>query len=94
MRYITRIEKHVTHTNETRHTYLGHDTHTRTHTYREAEIKLHPLQQREADLAEELNRQKEKERLRKEYIEEVKKKNTYLWKKKKHAHRTHHMNLL
>jgi len=34
---------------------------------------LHPLQQREADLAEELNRQKEKERLRKEYIEEVKK---------------------
>ena len=40
---------------------------------REAEIKLHPLQQREADLAEELNRQKEKERLRKEYIEELKK---------------------
>jgi hypothetical protein len=36
---------------------------------REAETKLHPLQQREADLAEELNRQKEKERLRKEYIE-------------------------
>ena len=36
---------------------------------REAEMKLHPLQQREADLTEELNRQKEKERLRKEYIE-------------------------
>ena len=29
---------------------------------REAEIKLHPLQQRENDLAEELSRQKEKER--------------------------------
>uniref|UniRef100_A0A6T8JUY2 PDZ domain-containing protein n=2 Tax=Hemiselmis andersenii TaxID=464988 RepID=A0A6T8JUY2_HEMAN len=40
---------------------------------REAETQLHPLQQREADLAEELNRQKEKERLRKEYIEELKK---------------------
>eukprot|EP00287_Rhodomonas_sp_CCMP768_P012757 CAMPEP_0196724054 /NCGR_PEP_ID=MMETSP1091-20130531/6069_1 /TAXON_ID=302021 /ORGANISM="Rhodomonas sp., Strain CCMP768" /LENGTH=350 /DNA_ID=CAMNT_0042066139 /DNA_START=52 /DNA_END=1104 /DNA_ORIENTATION=+ len=40
---------------------------------REAEAKLHPLQQREADLTEELNRQKEKERLRKEYIEELKK---------------------
>jgi hypothetical protein len=47
---------------------------TQMHAYmaqgrREAETKLHPLQQREADLAEELNRQKEKERLRKEYIE-------------------------
>lgn len=31
------------------------------------------MQQREADLAEELSRQKEKERLRKEYIEELKK---------------------
>jgi len=40
---------------------------------REAEIKLHPLQQRESDLTEELARQKEKERLRKEYIEELKK---------------------
>ena len=32
---------------------------------REAEVKLHPLQQKEADLMEELSRQKEKERLRK-----------------------------
>ena len=29
--HITRIKKHVTHTNETRHTYLRHDTHTHTH---------------------------------------------------------------
>mmetsp|Transcript_4317 Transcript_4317/g.10779 ORF Transcript_4317/g.10779 Transcript_4317/m.10779 type:complete len:358 (-) Transcript_4317:288-1361(-) len=40
---------------------------------RDAETKLHPMQQREADLSEELSRQKEKERLRKEYIEELKK---------------------
>jgi len=40
-------------------------THTQTKTYTHAHL------QREADLAEELNRQKEKERLRKEYIEEV-----------------------
>ncbi|EKX53861.1 hypothetical protein GUITHDRAFT_100827 [Guillardia theta CCMP2712] len=40
---------------------------------RESEIQLHPLQQRETELAEEMNRQKEKERLRKEYIEELKK---------------------
>jgi hypothetical protein len=32
---------------------------------REAEVKLHPLQQKEADLIGELSRQKEKERLRK-----------------------------
>jgi hypothetical protein len=35
---------------------------------REAEIKLHPLQQKEADLIEELSRQKEKERLRKVFF--------------------------
>lgn len=40
---------------------------------RDGEIQLHPLEQREADLSEELHRQKEKERLRKEYIEELKK---------------------
>jgi len=40
---------------------------------RDGEIQLHPLEQREAELAEELHRQKEKERLRKEYIEELKK---------------------
>lgn len=40
---------------------------------RDGEVQLHPLEQREADLAEELHRQKEKERLRKEYIEELKK---------------------
>lgn len=42
-------------------------------TRRDGEIQLHPLEQREADLSEELHRQKEKERLRKEYIEELKK---------------------
>ena len=40
---------------------------------RDGELQLHPLEQREADLADELQRQKEKERLRKEYIEELKK---------------------
>jgi len=40
---------------------------------RDGEVQLHPLEQREADLSEELHRQKEKERLRKEYIEELKK---------------------
>jgi hypothetical protein len=47
-------------TYDMKHTSLVYQTR------RDGEIQLHPLEQREADLAEELHRQKEKERLRKE----------------------------
>eukprot|EP00295_Goniomonas_pacifica_P020177 CAMPEP_0175847942 /NCGR_PEP_ID=MMETSP0107_2-20121207/23637_1 /TAXON_ID=195067 ORGANISM="Goniomonas pacifica, Strain CCMP1869" /NCGR_SAMPLE_ID=MMETSP0107_2 /ASSEMBLY_ACC=CAM_ASM_000203 /LENGTH=367 /DNA_ID=CAMNT_0017162821 /DNA_START=7 /DNA_END=1110 /DNA_ORIENTATION=- len=40
---------------------------------REVELQLMPVAQREQDLTEELNRQREKDMLRKEYIEELKK---------------------